>query len=114
VFSEYELPLLELDALTQVIGVDARPFAVRQKAMQNGTWKLIWRSDGRVELYDLSSDPTEESALNPSTKAEGKDLEKALEGWIAELRPPFLAAPSKIVRPDEQTRRSLRALGYAR
>jgi len=113
--AEYALPAWELSNLVnEVHGVNVRPYAVRLKAIQNESWKLIWRSEGDSTFYDLSSDPGEREPLDPTSIDQGLKLQKELETWLASLNPPKFPPPTVLVTPDKQTKDSLRSLGYAR
>jgi arylsulfatase A-like enzyme len=111
--SEYELPIFELSSLaTEAPGTDVRPFAVRQRSIQDGRFKLIWRSDSSSALYDLASDPGEENPLVPSGTSDGERLSRQLSAWVAGLRPENLPPPASEASLDPRTRESLRSLGY--
>jgi arylsulfatase A-like enzyme len=111
--SEYGLPIFELSSLaTDARGADVRPFAVRQRAIQDGRFKLVVRSDGESSLYDLASDPGEENPVDPASTPEGERLRRQLDAWVAALRPETLPPPASEAALDSQTRESLRSLGY--
>jgi arylsulfatase A-like enzyme len=111
--SEYSLPVSELTNLaTQVPGTDIEPFAVRQRAIQDGTHKLVVRSDGGEALYDLTRDPGERTPL-PAGQA-AAPLHSALETWLASLPKAVELRAGNHVEVDPNTLRSLRALGYVR
>ncbi len=114
IISEYELPLLELNALASVFGVDVRKYAVRQRAIQNSRWKIIWRSEGSPELYDLVSDPGELTPMSAYDSQTGGMLLRELDAWSDSLRPKTFRIPDHARSMDKQTRESLRSLGYVR
>jgi arylsulfatase A-like enzyme len=114
VLSEYEVPLAELSALAEVPGADVSPYAVRQRAIQTESWKLVSRSDGKSFLFDLSADPGEASPLAPDSLPEGKRLEKILDDWRAGLVIPHFSMKGAIPAPDKATSDLLRSLGYLR
>ena len=100
------------------------PHLRRLRAVQVGSRKLIWASDGRHELYELSSDPGETRNLFGDPRSEGSaaDLERELDGLLARLASPDALRPPRPVagwggdgdRLDAKTAEALRALGYAR
>lgn len=110
------MPLFELYSLaTEVPGTDIVPFAVRQRAIQDGTHKLIVRSDGSETVYDLKQDPDERAPLSAGEgEAAAGPLRATLGTWVA-TRPKTVNLPtSNHVEIDSNTLRSLRALGYVR
>lgn len=89
---------------------DASRFDVAMRSIRRGPHKLIWRSDSRMELYDLETDP-----------AELRDLAGARPDLVGELRSELgsrLGAwPNRAERPAvesgmELVRERLQALGY--
>jgi arylsulfatase A-like enzyme len=114
--SEYTLPVFELSHLaTEVPGTDIERFAVRQRAIQDGTRKLVVRSDGGQTLYDLTQDPDERAPL-PADEgvAAAAPLRAALETWLASLPKGADLEAENHVEIDPNALRSLRALGYVR
>ncbi len=92
---------------------DPSPFQRRLRALVDGRSKLLWGSDGRVELYDLAADPLEERDLAASQPGEAGRLRQRLDGFYASLRhcdPAALAEVPEPTSPEE--RRMLEALGY--
>ncbi len=88
-------------------------FRRRLRAIQIGTRKLVWGSDGRHELYDLADDPGETHNLISEKADMAEGLRQRLEGMVAALQPaPALPVPSPSL--DPATRERLRALGYLR
>ena len=81
------------------------------RVMISGGFKFHWNSRGKHMLFDLSRDPTEAANLIASEPERGDAMKRALDAMLAAL--PALApgdgAPSAI---EEETRRSLDALGY--
>ncbi len=113
VASEYELPVIDLANLErQVPGFDLRPFAVRTQVARRGSWKLVRRSPGGSDVYDLARDPGEEYPLSPSAARSGSELERALDVWHARL-PPLSHTARSASGPDAETQAALRALGYS-
>jgi len=115
VLAEYYYPKQVLDffpddpAVAEVLA----PYLRRTRSLQVGSDKLIWGSDGRLELYDLAADPAE-SANRISVDAErARALESTLLGLVARLEeapPDSTSAPAL----DEEALERLRALGYVR
>jgi len=51
-------------------------------ALRSGTWKLVeWFEDGRVELFDLSTDPGEDKDLAAARPEKAAALTKQLADW---------------------------------
>ncbi|HTF33985.1 MAG TPA: sulfatase [Myxococcota bacterium] len=112
--SEYGLPVEELGELVWAVpGTDVAPFAVRQRAIQDGSHKLIVRSDGTEVLYDLEKDPDEQAPLSGAEGA-AAPLRGALGTWLASLPRAVDLQTGNHVEADPKTLRSLRALGYVR
>ncbi len=84
-------------------------FDRRLKSIQVGRWRLIVSDRGEAELYDLTSDPDESRNLAAEQPQRVAALEQRLHDWAGSsptrspLDPPAL---------DEETRESLRSLGY--
>jgi arylsulfatase A-like enzyme len=113
VVSEYALPVWELSLLaSEVNGVDIRPYAVRQECVQNDAWKLVRPSEGPPRLYDLTRDPGETNPLDPGASPAGPELQAYLDRWLAAIEPIDLPPPHVALPMDEETRKSLRSLGY--
>ncbi|HME72709.1 MAG TPA: sulfatase-like hydrolase/transferase [Myxococcota bacterium] len=112
--SEYSLPVWELSLLALAVpGTDVGPFAVRQRAIQDGTHKLVVRSDGGEALYDLAQDPSEGTPL-PAGDEAAASLRAALERWLASLPVRGEQRAGGHLEMDPNTLRSLRALGYVK
>ena len=71
--------------------------------------KLVVRSDGVVQLFDLRTDPGETRDLAAADPATVRALRAILR---RELGSADGAAPSDAIEIDDETRRQLRALGY--
>jgi arylsulfatase A-like enzyme len=87
----------------------------RYTAYYEGDLKYVRRSDGRRELYDLGRDAGERLDLASRRPVVVKRLERALDLWLAQLPAHRIdddSAPRE-VELDEETKRALRALGYA-
>ena len=82
----------------------------RDDAIYRDDWKLILRSDGSRELYDLGHDPGELVDLAGERPGLAASLSAELDALRDELAPAWPAPPP--VSVDEQTRDGLRALGY--
>jgi hypothetical protein len=63
-------------------GADLTRWSRSLEAMQAGGQKLIWASDGRNELYDLTADPTETTDQGP-TDPDARHLAAHIESWLA-------------------------------
>lgn len=80
-----------------------------QKAIYRDNYKLIWSSDGRHELYDLSSDPAEQTNLSASLPEIRQHLLSQLNFLIEESGTMSALSPPEI---DQELKERLRALGY--
>jgi arylsulfatase A-like enzyme/4-amino-4-deoxy-L-arabinose transferase-like glycosyltransferase len=92
---------------------DPTPFRRRLRAFTDEPWKLIWRSDARHSLYDLSADPGETRDLVAERPERARELLAALERFRAprsrcRVAPSTQAAPE----PSPEQRERLRTLGY--
>jgi arylsulfatase A-like enzyme len=98
--------------LSQHPGWDPTPFRRRLRTLVVGTHKLIWRSDGRRELYDLAADPLETRDLirdQPELAAQlGTQLDRYFE-TLERCQPP--SQPHKRQLSAEQIE-LLQGLGY--
>lgn len=92
-----------------------------QLAVRKGRWKLVqlraerdrrrFRRDA-LELYDLNGDPGETTNVIRENPVVAEELRAALDHWHTAT--PRYAGPSESdAAVDENTRKMLRALGYA-
>lgn len=79
------------------------------RSRREGDLKLIWRSDGRHELYDLAQDPAERANLYAS-HADAAAMLGRMEAWIASMTAD--AADVDDASYDDETMERLRGLGY--
>jgi len=91
-------------------------FRRRLKSIQVGPLKLIWASDGKHELYDLSLDPGEEMNLVELTgyQTQLTELEQRLHRELERFADTPLQADTFEPDPDSETRRALREIGYSK
>ena len=81
--ADYAHPGEFLDAMKEVAqGADLTRWSRALEAMQAGGQKLIWSSDGRHELYDLTSDPMESTNLGPAD-SDALHLTAHIESWLS-------------------------------
>jgi arylsulfatase A-like enzyme len=66
---------------------DERYFTRSLKSLRQGTWKFIWSSDGRHELFDLADDPGETTNLMEREPERGQAMEAQLHAFLGALRP---------------------------
>jgi len=102
------------------------PFMKRQRAIQNGEFKLIWGSDGSRELYDLNHDAGEttnlllETPSHPALDPLVQELERMVNIGMGETPldsvPPvgWLGPGFEQHIQDEELLKKLRSLGYIR
>ena len=106
-----EAPSLQLDPFSEEVlssGVLDRYRAGASAAIA-GRYKLIERSVGLEELYDLATDPSESKPLNPATI--NPDVLSELRRGIEAARP-GMASQVEPTEMDEESLEALRALGY--
>jgi len=66
---------------------DEHYFTRSLKSLRQGTWKFIWSSDGRHELFDLAADPGETTNLMDQAPERGRAMETQLHAFLDALRP---------------------------
>ncbi len=120
VFSELIQPTPRLPQVRAAYGdLDKERWRSRYHVMVEGRYKLTRRSDGRLTLFDLASDPTEARDLSSSEAARAKGMLQAARDWQGRLpryNPSQRAPndkPQNALKPDDETRRQLEMLGYA-
>jgi arylsulfatase A-like enzyme len=80
----------------------------QQYALRSGPWKYIEsREEGTYELYDLRSDPREQTNLLPASPAEASSLPGRLARFVRSA-----PAPAAAQAVGEEEARRLRSLGY--
>jgi arylsulfatase A-like enzyme len=90
-----------------LMGVGNPRFAGLRRAIYSGSMKLILWTAGPPELYDLSSDPTEQHNLYKPGDPRATELRRRLESWISAM--PRLNAPHSL---DKLNGERLKSLGY--
>jgi arylsulfatase A-like enzyme len=93
---------------------EVKPFMRRLRAIRSGRLKLIWGSDGSVELYDIPTDPQELTDLS-----ENEDYAEELEHLKAQLSEQISGCVGQSpteqpIQLDEEHIRQLKSLGYIR
>jgi arylsulfatase A-like enzyme len=84
----------------------------RSLSLQTTSFKYIWSSDGRTELYDVVSDPGETRNVAESEKNLAAALHQDLFGWLSKVES---ASGDRVSVPvDPGTRKRLESLGYIR
>lgn len=81
-----------------------------ESAVYSDPWKLIQRSNGDVELYDIRSDPAERENLASQSADVAEEMIQQLERFHAEIRPRFTSAQTN--KMDIESQRRLKSLGY--
>ncbi len=111
VIAENERPLNGVNLMRENFP-DFDPASIdhRMKMLRTLQHKLIWYDDGRVEVYDLQSDPGELNDLSVLEPELSSRLLSQLEAWNAAQEDPRPSQPVEI--SDPETRDQLRALGY--
>jgi hypothetical protein len=80
------------------------------RVLLDGDRKFHWNSRGQHQLFDLGTDPGEESDLAPKEPQHVRAMESTLERFLAGLPPPAPRGPPRAVDPE--TQEALRNLGY--
>ncbi len=83
-------------------------FRRAERALFQGTLKLISSSAGKRELYDLKNDPDERRNLYHVRSAAARQLQQKLDRWQTTARPRSV----RTIAPDRKVLDRLRALGY--
>jgi arylsulfatase len=84
-------------------------------ALVTDRFKLVRRADGAEEVYDLTADPGERSAVDAAQSAAGAGLRRTLDQVLARgaaRRPDTGAAGGEPDAPSEEHLDALRSLGY--
>jgi arylsulfatase A-like enzyme len=83
------------------------------RSIRTDRWKLILapQPNGRraLALYDLQSDPAETTDVYASQFAQARELEKALDEFLAKDR---VSKETSLAEVDAETREKLRTMGY--
>ena len=82
----------------------------RMRMLRTERHKLIWWDDGRIEVYDLESDPQELEDLSASRPELSEHLLGLLDEWTKAQK--AQAQPPPLDVSDPKLREQLRALGY--
>ena len=80
------------------------------RTYRDGNMKLLWRADGRHELYDLRADPGERRSLVTDDPATARAFEDRLESWRRTMEDRRLSTADADY--DEETLERLKGLGY--
>ncbi|MGA7668813.1 MAG: sulfatase [Nitrolancea sp.] len=88
---------------------DPAPHERELKAIRRGTWKYIWSSDGRHELYNLDDDPGEQRNLAASCAGTAGELHHLLFEWFGTAEPRTTGVQAIF---DDTVSERLRDLGY--
>ena len=95
--------------LTPTEMTDMKRFDRALRAIKVDQWKYIWASDGKHELYDLASDPTESNNLIELHPEIAQQLQLKLEEWVDGHEMSVTSAEPEI---DSDLKFRLEALGY--
>ena len=85
-------------------------FSNRWESVGDGRYRLVLSAGAQPQLFDLASDPKELVNLASKDPARVADLEKRMHAYVESHK----SAPLREldVKPDERTKRGLKALGY--
>jgi hypothetical protein len=113
VLTELYLPVRFLKSLPPLSRDAARnQYGHRIQALQMGTHKLIRRSNGQQELYDIASDPEEMVDRSEDDPERVAALASELDGMLDRYKRSDTEAPAAVPEPSGKAREMLRALGY--
>jgi arylsulfatase A-like enzyme len=114
ILTEFDFPLHTLERFTPEERTSAALAPIRRslRALIVGRYKLIAGSDGKRELYDIASDPSESRNLREENPRQATSLEAQADELAARFAAP---RPSPHSAPlDPATEERLRELGYVR
>jgi len=108
--SEYLAPQPSMESLREWVGANADTDGLDRtlRAIQTEVWKLIEGSDGSVELYDLSEDPSE----TESVATEATNVVDQLRYELDQNDVPLAYRSSGEFDASEASRQRLEDLGY--
>jgi arylsulfatase A-like enzyme len=115
VFSEYRFPLHVLAG--ESLRDDNSRLLVEQRMVRDRTHKLIWKSRGNFEFFDLAADPFELKNLYAADNKTIELMERDLFKWMASDVPPAENRRERKGRsPNEDIRliERMRTLGYVK
>ncbi|MBI5030576.1 MAG: sulfatase [Chloroflexi bacterium] len=95
---------------TRFPGVDVSRFDRALTMIRDDRYKFIWASDGRHELYDRKSDPSEEHNVIDVLPHVAANLEKQLQEWQSGFKRVEVSTPAPEF--DQEVVERLQALGY--
>ena len=95
-------------------GFSGTRWQVAFRAIFDGRWKLVRRSDGRADLFDLAADPGEERDVSGEQRVEKIRLGRMLDRWQQSFKlfDPTRATGPNGRRMDAEQHSRLRDLGY--
>ena len=76
----------------------------------DGDWKLLWSNKGTSELYNLATDPHEQSNVIAGNAERAAAMQRTMDAYVAALPRTPETAPAQTV--DDATRDALKSLGY--
>ena len=82
----------------------------RLRALFDGSYKFIWASDGRHELYNVDEDPLETTNLISRQEPVRLRMEQTLRETVAAMN--VGGSPQQVPALTEEQRRRLESLGY--
>ncbi len=114
IVAENDRPLSALSLVKKLVpGRDVSDIDVRMRMVRTETHKLVWRSDRRVELFDLAADPGELKNVADEHPAVLSELRGYLDEWTRHVEANRITEkPPTFNTADRQTIESLKALGY--
>jgi arylsulfatase A-like enzyme len=111
IFSEFDRPTWMLKNLTaRFPGSDFSHLDRGLKCIRTSEYKLIVGSDGREELYHLSSDPDESKNVINEKIQEANMLRAAYKNWMASHKP--MTPSAAFQEEDALILKNLKDLGY--
>lgn len=89
---------------------DTRKIDYRMRAIRTDRHKLIWNIGGKIELFDLQTDPAENNNLADSEVQVRDKLHQILTNWMYQM--PAAGDVSFMESKDKESVEILRSLGY--
>jgi hypothetical protein len=111
VIAENERPINGISLLKQAFpSFDTSDIDHPIRMIRGERYKLIWRPNGDVQLFDLLADPGERNDLSAERPEVLDRMESQLLTWMAEHETTETPAPFE--SQDLEAQDELRALGY--
>lgn len=116
IFAEYYTPIIYLEVFKKKYpNFDASQYDRRIRSVQFGDNKLIWSSNGKNELYNITDDPGELNNIVDLESQRTERMRKVLFEWFYRIKSDAISRSDyKEKIKDEELKKHLRSLGYIR